>query len=85
MIKRNFYVDACWDDEAKVFYSKSDILGLHIEAPTLQEFEAVMNDVALELILANHIGSETIATLPPKEWMPIIRWSGRRQEEFSGS
>ena len=27
----NFFVKAVWDEEAKVFYSDSDIVGLHIE------------------------------------------------------
>ena len=37
MIKRMFSVTAHWDDEAKVFYSDSDIVGLHIEAETIEE------------------------------------------------
>lgn len=53
-MKRTFYVRAVWDEEAQVFYSESDISGLHIEAATLDEFEAVMSEFAEELIAANH-------------------------------
>ena len=34
----NFFVKAVWDEEAKVFYSDSDIVGLHIEAETIEGF-----------------------------------------------
>ena len=34
-MKRKYLVTAIWDEEAQVFYSKSDIHGLHIEAETL--------------------------------------------------
>ena len=51
---QTFRVKAVWDAEAKVFYSQSDIEGLHIEAATLDEFEAIMLDVAPELIMVNH-------------------------------
>lgn len=47
-------VKAVWDAEAEVFYSESDIEGLHIEAATLDEFEAIMLDAAPELIMVNH-------------------------------
>lgn len=49
MAERTFNVTARWDDEAGVFYSDSDIVGLHIEARTIEEFEAVMMDVAPSL------------------------------------
>ena len=63
-MKRMFYVRAHWDGEAKVFYSESDILGLHIEATTIEEFEGVMNEVAADLILANHYSAQDIANRP---------------------
>ena len=34
-MKRTFRVKAVWDVAAKVFYSQSDIEGLHIEAADL--------------------------------------------------
>ena len=54
MARRSFSVRALWDEEAKVFYSQSDIIGLHIETRTIDEFEAVLADVAYCLIAANH-------------------------------
>ena len=38
-IKRSYLVRARWDDNARVFWSDSDINGLHIETATLEEFE----------------------------------------------
>ena len=61
-MQQTFRVKAVWDAEAEVFYSQSDIEGLHIEAATLRlgsgqaldEFEAIMLDAAPELIMVNH-------------------------------
>jgi hypothetical protein len=50
----HFFVKAVWDPEAKVFYSQSDIVGLHIEADTIDEFEDIIFDTAIDLIVANH-------------------------------
>ncbi len=55
MVKRTFFVKAVWDPEAKVFYSESDIEGFHIEADTVDEFEEIIFDTAIDLIVANHI------------------------------
>ena len=55
MSKQRFSVKAIWDEEANVFYSVSDIAGLHIEAQTIEEFEAETDAHAVDLILANHI------------------------------
>jgi hypothetical protein len=73
-MKRTFLIKALWDDEAKVYYSESDIEGLHIEAPTIEEFEEVMNDVAAELIMANHISAADLVSKPIKELVPAIVW-----------
>jgi len=53
MTERTFTVNAVWDDEAQVFNCESDIFGLHVEAETFGEFEAVVLDVAADLIAAN--------------------------------
>lgn len=66
MAQHIFNVTAHWDDEAKVFYSDSDIVGLHIEAPTIEEFEDVMMDVAPGLVMANHITKAEFETLAPR-------------------
>jgi hypothetical protein len=69
-----FHVRACWDSEARRFYSESDIVGLHIETATIEEFEAVMKDVAVDLIFANHFSAHDMANKPIKEWVPAIVW-----------
>lgn len=45
-MKNTFTVKACWDEDAKVFYSESDITGLHIEANSIEIeiFEEVVKD-----------------------------------------
>jgi len=48
------FVTAVWDGEAGVYVSESDIIGLHIEAATVDEFEALVIAFVPELIGANH-------------------------------
>lgn len=74
MTKRAFTVRAVWDDEAKAYYSESDIVGFHIEAATLDEFEAIMRDVAPDLIVANHISKPELATTSLSDPIPMILW-----------
>ena len=50
-----FFVSALWDDEAKVFYSESNIVGLHVEAATLEEFEDIVATLAPEICYLNHL------------------------------
>lgn len=86
MAHQSFYIRARWDEEAKVFFSESDISGLHIEAESLEEFEKILDDIALELIIANHIEPEVIATRSPKEWVPTIKFDpGYAQRERVGA
>ncbi len=73
-MKKIFRVRALWDEEAQRFYSDSDIRGLHIETDTLDEFEAVLADVAAELVLANHYSPEELAATPLEQLTPIIVW-----------
>jgi len=49
------WVFAKWDEKFEVYYSESNIPGLNIEADNLGEFEAVLFDVAPELIFENII------------------------------
>ena len=77
----NFFVKAVWDEEAKVFYSDSDIVGLHIEAETLDEFRKVLVDIAPELILANHITNDDLLTKSLRELVPFI-WSSTDGEQL---
>jgi hypothetical protein len=74
MVKRMFNVTAHWDEEAKVYYSDSDIIGLHIEAATIDEFESVMMDVAPGLVIANHVSKAELASTAPEDLIPTILW-----------
>ena len=71
---RTFKVEAVWDPEARVFYSESDIFGLHIEAKTIESFEEIMRDLAPRLIEANHLSQEDIDTKPMRELVSTIVW-----------
>jgi Domain of unknown function (DUF1902) len=48
-----FNVIAVWDAEARVFTSQSDIPGLVVEADTFEEFVALVEALAPEVIAAN--------------------------------
>ena len=74
MEKRSFFVRACWDAEAGVFYSESDISGLHIEAESIEQFEALMLEFAPELVMTNHVSAPNFMSTPVKDWMPAIFW-----------
>ena len=73
MTRKIFKVAAVWDDEAKVFYSQSDIDGLHIEAATLEEFEALLLELGPEMALANHLLPDN-SDAPLAELVPAIIW-----------
>lgn len=73
-MKHTFRVKAVWDAEAGVFYSESDIEGLHIEAATVDEFESVMLEVAPELIMVNHRSVSELAQNSLKDLIPAIVW-----------
>ena len=72
MKRRVFSVEALWDEEAKVFYSESDIDGLHIEAKTMKEFEKIMLELAPDLILANHFSQHDSSKVPLADIIPAF-------------
>lgn len=72
MPKRSYFVRALWDEDARVFYSESDIDGLHIEAETLDEFEEIMMELGPELIASNHMSDVDIARLDASSLAGII-------------
>ena len=72
MMKRKYFVTAVWDADEQVFYSESDIEGLHIEADTMEEFESVMVELAPDLIIANHLSPDEIGEVPLRELIPSI-------------
>lgn len=79
-MQKSFYVRARWDDDVKRWYSESDIHGLAIETDTLDEFEEVLFDVAADLIIANHLSKDDIASMPLRELMPAIVWERPREK-----
>jgi Domain of unknown function (DUF1902) len=72
MTKRIFTIRAVWDAEAGVYISESDIDGLHIEAQTLAEFEEVLHEHALDLVLANHISKHDLEHTALADLIPTI-------------
>lgn len=74
MARRTFTVKALWDPEAKVYYSESDIEGLHIEAETVEKFEEALMELGPELALANHLINAENADVPLKDLVPAIIW-----------
>ena len=48
-----FKVTAIWDDDAKVFTSSSNIPGLVIEAETFEEFVALVEVLAPQMLADN--------------------------------
>ena len=71
-MKRSYVVTAVWDADAQIFYSESDIKGLHIEANTLEAFEALVVDLAPDLIIENHLSPVELDTIPLREMIPSI-------------
>ena len=80
-----FCVEAQWDAEAGVFVSKSDIIGLHIEASSLDEFEALVFEYGPDLVLANHLGGESLAGRPMTDILPTIVFKRPQGAEPAGA
>ena len=73
-MKRTFTVQACWDEDAEIWYAKSDIIGLHIETQSLEEFEELLTKLAPDLIIANHLLPEDLTKCSIAELIPSILW-----------
>ena len=71
-MRKVFTIKAVWDDDAGVYFSDSDISGLHIEAESLDEFESEMFEVAADLIFANHMTDEEYNSASARERIPAI-------------
>jgi len=78
--KKTFTVHALWDDDAKVFCSESNIIGLHIEADTLEQFEKIMDELAPELIIANHVTRAEQLRTNLSDLIPSFRYTPPAQE-----
>ena len=72
MSNMKFLVKAIWDDEAQVFYAESDIIGLHVEAATIAEFEAIMMEVGPTLVMENHITKRDLSEKSMLDLIPSI-------------
>lgn len=81
MANPNFEIAAVWDDEAKVWISESDIVGLHIEAATLEEFEKEVREHAAYLIVENHYTDREIDRSNLRELIPTIFWREGKPRE----
>ena len=71
-IKRSYFVKARWDEDAQVFWSDSDIKGLHIEAATLEEFEELVGELAPDLIFENHLKQDELAATPLRDLISSV-------------
>ncbi len=83
MTRRSFTISAIWDEEAQIYYSESDIVGLHIEAPSLEAFESIMSEVAPELIVTNHLSKPDLVHSALVDLIPTIIW--RRPEDHTAA
>ncbi len=55
---KQYQVEAIWDADAGVYYAKSNVPGLNVEAETIAEFVEIVSDVAPDLIAANEPAPE---------------------------
>lgn len=72
MANPSFTVEALWDADAQVWYSRSDIIGLHIEADTLEDFEREVRENAPYLVVANHYKDRDIDRTDLRNLIPAI-------------
>lgn len=73
-MRKSFYIKALWDEEAKVFYSESNITGLHIEAGSIEDFQKAMEKCAVDMILENHVKPQDLTRKKLTEIIPTIFW-----------
>jgi hypothetical protein len=69
---QTFTVSALWDEKAGVYYCESDIHGLHIEAPTIEEFVVAMHEYAPQMIVDNHLSKADQVGKPIADLIPSI-------------
>lgn len=71
-MNKRYFVRPVWDEEAKTYYTESDIHGLFIETPSLDEFEELVFELGPEMIMSNHLTAEEIAATPLRDLVPTI-------------
>lgn len=81
ILEEEFWVRAVPDRE--VIRSESNIIGLHIEADTMDQFHEAVLEIAPELIVANHLGGEAVA-VGHEEFLvpPTPVWNYGRQRSL---
>jgi len=72
MPPRSFEIQAVWDAEANVWYSKSNVVGLHVEADTLEEFERIVREEAADIVYDNYLSKAEIDRSNLKDFIPTI-------------
>lgn len=70
-MKKSYFVRAIWDSDAKTYYSESDIDGLHIETPSLDEFAELVAELGPDMLAANHLKPRD-PSAPLTELVPTI-------------
>ena len=81
ILKEEYWIRAVRDQD--VIRSESNIVGLHIEADTMDQFEAAVLEIAPELIVANHLGGSAVAGQPEELLMPPSPvWNYGRQRSL---
>ena len=71
-MQRVFRIRPVWDADAQVYFAQSDIEGLHVEATTVEEFETIVVEEALDLILSNHVSAAELRNRPVRDLVPAI-------------
>ena len=66
-----YYVTPAWERNI-AYIGQEQHRRMHVEAPTLEEFQEVVLDVAPELIVTNHPGA---AAEPPETLLPTTTWN----------
>ena len=75
-VDEEFWVRAVPDHD--VIRSESNIIGLHIEADTMDQFHEAVLYVAPELIIANHLGGSAVAGRHEEDFLVSPPWPGTR-------
>lgn len=82
IVEEEFWVRAVPDHD--VIRSESNIIGLHIEADTMDQFHEAVLDIAPELIIANHLGGSAVAGRHEEDFLvpPSPVWNYGRQRSI---
>jgi uncharacterized protein YuzE len=83
-MKRVFFVPAIWVAEVQKYDTQSDIGDLAIETKTMAEFEEVLNEVVIDLIMNNHMSAHDLTSNSIRDLVPTIIWE-RTTEEAVGA